>query len=107
MAAKSTSKKSKGAKSTKKALLIAALIVGLTALYVAFEVFGPNTGSFVQGGFFYIHTGSDYEDVKEGLKEGGFVREIGSFDLIAKQAGYAGHIHPGKYKISKGMSNYQ
>lgn len=82
------------------------IIVAAAALFTAFEVFGPNTGSFSHGDYLYIHTGAGYNDVKQTLVAGGFVRDIKSFDFLAKRAGYPGHVHAGKYKIRHGMSNY-
>src|SRR5947209_7936139 len=86
-----------------KYLLVGILVVGLVAAYF---VFGPNTGSFTQGEYLYIHTGSGYSDVLKALKEGHYVRDTKSFDLLAKQAGYPKKVRPGKYHITKGMSNY-
>jgi UPF0755 protein len=82
------------------------LIGAVILLYIAFEVFGPNTAAFTQGPYLYIRTGSTYENVKETLQQDGFIRNVRSFDLLAKQLHYPEHVHPGKYKISAGMSNY-
>jgi UPF0755 protein len=79
------------------------LVTGIFALY---KTFGPNTGSLQQGQYLYIHTGSSYEDVKQTLKEGGYINDIWSFDVLAGFAKYPARVHPGKYKIEKGMSNY-
>jgi UPF0755 protein len=84
-------------------ILLVAVLIGA---FLAFEVFGPNTGSFSSGEYLYIRTGSDYEDVKKTLEDEEFVRDIRSFDLLAKKAGYDRKVRAGKYKIKKGMSNY-
>ena len=84
--------------------VLAVIIAG--CLYVAFKVFGPNTGNFSQGQYLFIHTGSSYDDVKKALLAGGFVRDIKSFDILAEEANYPHHLHPGRYKIKRGMSNY-
>ena len=104
MAAASAKKKKKSA--ARRILLIIFLIVVAIGAYCTFEIFGPNTGSFSEGPYLYIHTGSTYEQVKQTLIEGGYVRSIRSFDLLAKQINYPEHIHPGKYTIKRGMSNY-
>jgi UPF0755 protein len=78
----------------------------VTGLYFAFKFFGPNTGSLAQGEYVYIRTGSTYDDVKKALLHGGFVRNINSFDLLAKQARYPDHVYAGKFHIAPGMSNY-
>lgn len=88
-------------------LFLIIVLVGLVfVLFSLFEVFGPNTASFTEGPYLYIHTGSSYENVKQGLEQGGFIRSMRSFDLLARQLHYPEHIHPGKYKLTPGMSNY-
>lgn len=84
-------------------LIIALVAVGLFALYRAF---GPNTGSLSRGEFFYLHTGWGYETMKDSLESEGFIADKFSFDVLAKIARLPAHVHPGKYKITKGMSNY-
>jgi len=71
-----------------------------------FKVFGPATGTYTQGEFLYVHTGSDYEHLKQALKDGGFISDMRSFELLARVAELPKHVHPGKYLISKHMSNY-
>jgi len=98
-------KNGKQKSSSSKAKWFVALLIGLIALLLFF-VFAPNTGVFSQGEYLYIRTGSSYEQVKQALNDEGFVRDINSFDLLAKNAGYPSKIHPGKYLIKKGMSNF-
>lgn len=74
--------------------------------FAVFMVFGPNTGNLSKGEDFYIRTGWNYEQVKTALTEGGYVSNWFSFDLLAGQAKLPEHVHAGKYKIRKGMSNY-
>jgi UPF0755 protein len=85
----------------------AAIIIILLALFGLYRVFGPNTGKFRQGTFFYVHTGASYEQVRSALDTGGFVNDMFSFDLLARWVKLPAHIHPGKYKIERGMSNYR
>jgi UPF0755 protein len=107
MAAKARSSKSKKKNPAKKRVLqVTGVIVLLVLLFFLFKVFGPNTGAFHKDGYLYIRTGSTYEDVKNTLNSEGFVRDMTSFDLLARQAGYPGHVRAGKYKIHKGMSNF-
>ncbi|XZF15298.1 endolytic transglycosylase MltG [Chitinophagaceae bacterium MMS25-I14] len=96
-----------GKKSSKKRIIRWILLgIAAVAAFGLFEVFGPNTDGFRDGEYLYIHTGANYQQVKSLLQEQGFIRDIHSFDFLAKQAGYPDHVHAGKYKISKGMSNY-
>src|SRR5690242_12924468 len=82
------------------------LIIFALLLLSLYKTFAPNTGTFTQGEFLYIHTGSDYEKLKTGLQQGGFISDMFSFDLLAKLAKLPTHVHPGKYRITPGMSNY-
>lgn len=54
----------------------------------------------------YIPTGATYNQVKKTLTDEGFVRDLTSFEIVAQQAGYPNRVKPGKYRIHKGMSNY-
>ena len=84
------------------------LLIGMAvlALIAAYFLFGPNTGTFTEGDYLYIHTGSDYKSVQQALRAGGFIRDMKSFDFVAERAGYPGKVRPGKYHITRGMSNY-
>lgn len=95
-------KKGKG----KKILLWAVAILIIAGALIGFKVFGPNTDGFRKGEFLYIPTGADYEMVKNILDNEGFVRDIHSFDFLAKQAKYPLMVKAGKYHITKGMSNF-
>jgi UPF0755 protein len=94
--AKSGRKKRTGLK------VILALLL-LIAAIGAFLVFGPSSP---REEYLYIHTGSDYNTVLKQLEQGGFVREMNSFKLLAQRAGYPTRVKPGKYKIERGMSSY-
>lgn len=85
------------------------ILIGLAALGIiaAYFVFGPNTGSLTEGEYLYIHTGSNYDQVKTALSNGGFVRDLKSFDFLAKRAEYPAHVKAGRYHITRGMSNWK
>ena len=91
----------------KKIFLAIFLLLLIVGGYFAFKVFGPNTGSFRRGEFLYIHTGADYDQVKQTLEQEHFVKDINAFDFLAKQAKYPSMVKAGKYRISKGMSNFE
>jgi UPF0755 protein len=101
-----TSRRKKKSGSKRKIFRIAGIVLLVLVLFLVFKVFGPNTGAFTQGDYVYIRTGSSYDEVKTMLKEEGFVRDLTSFDLLAKRAGYPQRVRAGKYKIGKGMSNF-
>lgn len=87
-------------------MLTGAVLLLLT-LFAVLKTFGPNTGSFRKDEYLYIHTGAGYEQVKNVLEKEKFVKDIKAFDFLAKQAEYPSNVKAGKYKITKGMSNYQ
>ncbi len=99
-------KKKAKKRSGRKALIIACIVLALIGLFTVFKVFGPNTGSFTRGEYLFIRTGATYEQVKQTLKDEAFVRDINAFDFLAQQAKYPSKVKPGKYRIKKGMSNY-
>ncbi|MBW8683232.1 endolytic transglycosylase MltG [Chitinophaga rhizophila] len=107
MAKKSKAKKSQPGNVWMKRLLVAAaaIIAGLL-VYVGYRVFGPNTKTFGDTKFFYVHTGSTYKDVLDGLEEQEIIRSRTSFDWVARELSYPSKVKAGKYKISKGMSNF-
>jgi len=92
-------------KKSRIGLLIVIIIAGLL-LFAGVKIFGPNTGSMKQGEFLYVHTGSNYQQLKTALQAGDFINDMTSFNFLAEQAKLPSHIHPGKYKITDAMSNY-
>ncbi len=90
----------------KKAALAGAAVFLFGVAFLFFKVFGPNTDGFRKGAFFYIPSGATYSQVLTALEKEGFVRDIRSFDFLARRANYPAHVHAGKYRIGKGMSNY-
>ena len=87
----------------KRALLLIFLILIIAAAYSGWQVFGP-TVSAPGGGFFYLHTGSTYAEVKKQLKEQHVVQPGFFFDQLSKKANYQANIKAGRYLIKDGMS---
>ncbi|GAA0545134.1 endolytic transglycosylase MltG [Chitinophaga japonensis] len=87
-------------------VIVCALVAG-AAVYVAYRVFGPNTKAFGDKKYFYVRTGSTYQDVLEGLEEQGVVRSRNSFDWVARELNYPTRVKAGRYQIQKGMSNFE
>ncbi len=53
----------------------------------------------------YIPTGSDYQQVINILKDKDLIRNIRSFNWVAKRKMYPSLVRPGAYKIEKGWNN--
>jgi UPF0755 protein len=80
-------------------------VVVAAAIYFGYRLIGPNTVPFSDHEYFYIRTGSGYRDVVGALEQQHIVRNIGSFEWVAKKMDYPRHVHAGRYRIKKGMSN--
>lgn len=55
--------------------------------------------------YLYIPSQSTFEDVIEIIAAKNLLVNLSSFKWTASMMNYANHVHPGKYKIQKGMSN--
>ncbi|MBS1775151.1 MAG: endolytic transglycosylase MltG [Bacteroidetes bacterium] len=99
-------KKKKQSKGKQLAAIISVLLLLILA-YSLFKIFGSNTDGFRKGNFLFIPTGSNYEQTLKTLKDEGFLKDIHSFDFLARRANYPAKVKPGKYQIMPGMSNYQ
>lgn len=91
---------------SKKLLLI---IVGL--LFIVLSTLGYSLYSkifkanAVQDGFLYISTNSDFKEVENLARP--FLKRVKPFVWVAEKLNYPQAVKPGKYKISKGMSNFE
>lgn len=108
MAKKKRKKHGKAASHLRKwkwPLFIALCGILAFCIYFTYRVFGPNTTSFSDHKFFYVHSQASYNTVVRALKDQGIVKNIRSFEWLARKLDYPRHVHPGKYKITEGMSN--
>jgi UPF0755 protein len=86
------------------------VIIGLILSYRYFKMaLMPNVllDSPKQEVYFYVPTGSEYDDVIRLLKRKNIVRNINSFEWLARKVDYPKNIHPGRYLIKKNMSNFE
>ncbi|MEH6682103.1 MAG: endolytic transglycosylase MltG [Sediminicola sp.] len=84
-------------------VLLGLVVGGVFAYKVYTAVFSPNT-SFNNGeAFVYIESTDDFAKVRE--KMAPLVKDMGSFEAIAKRKGYISNVKGGKYRIKKGMNN--
>ncbi|MBS1781873.1 MAG: endolytic transglycosylase MltG [Bacteroidetes bacterium] len=102
-----TKRKKKKQSKGKQFAVIISLVLLLILAYSLFKIFGSNTDGFRKGNFLFIPTGSNYEQTLKNLQNEGFIKDINSFDFLARRANYPQRVKPGKYQILPGMSNYQ
>lgn len=70
------------------------------------DFFRPNvtTGDQPEA-YLYIHTGSDFSAVKALLLDHHYLKDMNSFEWVAKKKRYDAKVKPGRYKILDGMNN--
>ncbi len=87
--------------------IIATCLLAGAFVIAAYLLMGPNTRSFGDKKYFYIPTGSRYEDVLKGLSEQEIVSSPSTFNIVARQLGYPDRVKAGRYEIKKGMGNLE
>lgn len=90
----------------RRTLVIAGCLVAGALVYISYRVFGPNTKAFGDNKYFYVRTNSTYNNVLDGLEEQGIIRNRNSFDWVAQKLDYPSRVKAGRYKINRGMSNF-
>ena len=63
----------------------------------------PNTAFISKEAFIYIRSGATYSEVRSDLQP--LLLDVDKFDLLAQQKKYTTNVKPGRYRISKGMTN--
>jgi UPF0755 protein len=87
----------------KLSLLIIGLLILIGATFtfnLYSKIYKSNT---IKEGFLYIPTNSNFNDVKNLIRP--FLRRVKPFVWVANQKKYTNNIKPGKYHITKGLSN--
>ncbi|MEO6489773.1 MAG: endolytic transglycosylase MltG [Ferruginibacter sp.] len=87
----------------KKALLIISAILGITSIYSLWSVFGPTVSAPTEK-FFYVRTGSTYNQVTQSLKANKIIKGSFFFNIVSKRVKYNSNVKAGKYEIKNGMS---
>lgn len=90
-------------KNSRKYFLYLFLLIIIFAVFIIWKLFGPTINS-PEEKFFYIHTGSNYQNVKDSLINKNILSGTFWFDKVAGYLDYDKSIKPGKYKIDEGMS---
>ncbi len=86
-------------------ILLAAAIVASFFIYKNY--FKSNTNKFECKKYIYIKSGSTVDDVIKNFASHKLLYSMASFENKVRSSDLANNIHPGKYEIEEGMSNYQ
>ncbi len=91
-----------------KKILLAIVCIGLIAggiftYYVYQAVFSPNTTFETEAKTVYVSTGATYTELIEMISP--LVKDIYSFDRIARRKGYDKNIKAGRFVLKKGLNN--
>ncbi len=91
-----------------KKILLAIVLLGLIgggifAYYVYQAIFAPNTNFETDTALVYIPTEAAYTEVIEKISP--LVKDIYTFDRIARRKGYVGNVKAGRYILKKGLNN--
>jgi len=90
----------------KRIIPIILLTLFAIAAFIAWRIFGSNTNFSENKKYFYIKTGSNFEEVIGELEQQKICKNPGTFKLIAKQIKYNQNVKAGRYLIEKGSSIY-
>ena len=91
----------------RKIIVILLLLGGTVLSAVLYFLYASNTGSFSGKKYLYVKTGAAYEQVLKSVKDSSLVQDIGSFERMASWLHLSNNLHPGRYEVKEGMSNYQ
>ncbi|MEO6546750.1 MAG: endolytic transglycosylase MltG [Ferruginibacter sp.] len=92
--------------SVKRNTRIVLLVILTIIAFIAWRLFGNNTGFIENKKSFFIKTGSNFNDVVEGLTTQGIIKNPATFKWVAMRLNYDEKVKPGKYVIEKNASIY-
>jgi len=88
------------------ALIILSLMIGGAILYT--RTYSPSlTQTDKDSVYFYVRTGSQYPAVLQDMKKTRWLKQEKGFNWVAQKKEYPDHVKPGRYLLTKGMSNAQ
>ncbi len=90
----------------KIAIAIAALCL-LVGLWLAPKYLNSNTNAFGESKYLYIPTGTNYNQFLTIIKKEAIFKDANAFIKVANGMNLQNNIHPGRYEIKQGMSNYR
>jgi len=83
-------------------------ILGISFTFYAYQIsYTPNILVDKENRLFIVKEGSSFKDIQRDLHEGDFVQDLVSFSFVAKITGYDEQIKPGRYILTKNMTNLQ
>ena len=83
--------------------LIGLIIFGVIAYYIYGAMFQPNTKFKEDKVYVYVPSGANYLQVRQLLEP--LLKDMDTFEALAKQKKYTSNIKAGRFAISKGMNN--
>lgn len=93
----------------KKLITIMTLVLALVTVVIAGKLVQRVWGSNIKRGkpdyTIYIPTGSTYEDVLSIFKKEDLLKDVESFDWVARKMNYPNHVYPGRYVLDRRMNN--
>ena len=90
---------------TQRKVLGVFLLLGIFALAGAYFVLFKGNTSALDKDYFYIRHDDTYEQVRENLIQKKIIKNVQTFDLVAKQMNLPNTYKAGRYKIPKVLSN--
>ena len=85
----------------KKLVTVVVIILLAAGAWEGWNLYGP-TVTAPEGKYFYIGSGSSYDEVKKDLFEKGIVKNEFWFKKVVNQVNYDKNIKPGRYEIKPG-----
>ena len=88
----------------KKMVWTVLLLLIAAGVFTAWRILGSNTRFNENKKSFYIKTGNNFNEVMEGLKTQGILKNPGTFKWLALKLDYDKKVKAGKFVIEKGES---
>lgn len=79
-------------------------VVGYLGLYAYNIIYKPQVANYDKR-YFYVATGSSFNQVVEELEKKGLVKNTDGFVKLAEYKKYNINVKPGRYRVKNGMSN--
>ncbi|USD25304.1 endolytic transglycosylase MltG [Flagellimonas marinaquae] len=83
--------------------ILGLIICGFIAYRIYSAIFSPNTQFNNSEAYVYIASDASFSDVTTSVEP--LLKDMSSFEAVAKRKGYINNIKAGKYALKKGMNN--